>query len=319
VEIRQSCDEFALLCTQIGTAKKKNKLSQSLIEALNVEAFIWDWQGYKKGLAFDARIVELEDIKSVYGDANLSRKLAKQIGKLELFNWQVNIRTAARRGKITQAQIMRLKGLGVWFDKGEGSFHDLHDEMESWFEVNGHSNLPTSHPLYPAQALLRREYRNDALSPIKKAMLDKLDFDPNWKAGEASIQARVNGIIAYHDDHGSFEGLQHAGHVKTQVRQDYLHDRLTDDQIAALESRGFEWSERKVRESVPEKVMRLLKFYREHGHMYVPYDHELGAAVNNLRTKYNRDEMPEQDVALLNAIGFPWDGRSGAAVRRKAA
>ena len=72
---------------------------------------------------------------------------------------------------------------------------------------------------------------------------------------------------------------------------------------------GFKWRDRAVRRDIYTIVAELVAFKDEHGHMAVPATHDLGATVNNLRSKFNRGDMPENEVAILTAIGFPFDGR----------
>ena len=310
IEIRESGDSFAKMCVNLVAAHKRGSLTQAQIETLNSVAFIWNWREVSKNLEFDKRIAQCEEVAKLHGEAYLTRSTAKALGKSELFNWQVNIRTAARRAEIRPDQIEKLIGLGVMVQRGDRGFEKLHAALKESYDTHGHCNLDTSSKHYPALLKARRDYLAGALDASRKAKLDAVAFDPHWTPLAASLEKHMDAAVNYWCDHeGSLEGFGLTGNHQQSLRYHYAQGQLSSDQVRTLEAMGFKWRDRAERRDIYGMVSDLLAFKEKHGHMVVPATDELGNTVNYLRSKFNRGDMPENEVAILTAIGFPFDGR----------
>ncbi len=155
---------------------------------------------------------------------------------------------------------------------------------------------------------LKKRYKAGDLNPNQKAKLDALGFNPDEGGLVFTMKCYVDDAVAYYDKHGSWEGIcHHDKSLKQNLKMNKAKNNLSEEQIEALESRGFEWTERSKREGALVKAARLLEYKRAHGDFSkVQADPELQDAVNYIRSKYNREEMPTDEVALFESIGFTW-------------
>ena len=312
IEIRDSADDWAKLCSQLSTAKNYGKLSNEDVQRLNVTGFIWDWKTFKRHRTWESWFKRLEDYVKENGNPNINRRGSAD---QTLANWVWTQRQLAKKGEITPEQITKLKNLGVWMDKSEMCFSEVYPVLEAWNALTGDCNLPTTHPDYVKFARIRRQYREGNLSAPMKAKMDKLNFDPYWKANEVKVQKLVDRAIAYYDETGTWDGFNKVDYLQTQIREHFKANTLKPTQISELAIRGFAWRERKSRQTVDDRIELYKQFKAEHGHLYIPYNHPLGDSVNFYRSKYNRGEMSAEDIAKFNAIDFPWNGEGGQKVR----
>ena len=116
-------------------------------------------------------------------------------------------------------------------------------------------------------------------------------------------------------------GLCLGSWITTQrlVRAGRQAGRLTEEQIARLDSIGMVWTNRL--ETAWERNFRYAQaYYQEHGDLLVPVKYvtedgfKLGKWISNLRDQYANGEkrtvLTEERVARLNAIGMQWDAHS---------
>lgn len=72
-----------------------------------------------------------------------------------------------------------------------------------------------------------------------------------------------------------------------KTRALYKKGKLSDDQIQQLEGIGFRWNLQSVYEEIwNDNFEALVAYYKEHGTIDVPEDHELISFVRNSRRHY---------------------------------
>ena len=117
------------------------------------------------------------------------------------------------------------------------------------------------------------------------------------------------------------DGLCLGSWITTQrlVRSGRQAGRLTEEQIARLDSIGMVWTNRL--ETAWERNFRYAEaYYKEHGDLLVPVKYvtadgfKLGKWISNLRNQRANGEqrtvLTEERIARLNAIGMQWDAVS---------
>jgi hypothetical protein len=119
--------------------------------------------------------------------------------------------------------------------------------------------------------------------------------------------------------------------VRYQPRQQGKESKLTDDNIAELESMGFLWNlqtskpkdkRTKFEDACFDQRVQELKAYRDtNGHCGVPTRYEpnkaLGCWVNKVRTQYKwrgqgkKTSLTDARISKLENLGFVWNGNEG--------
>lgn len=160
--------------------------------------------------------------------------------------------------------------------------------------------------------------RDGVLEPEKVELLNRLSF--NWNPRETNWRGAYLELVKFQKRFGHCRVPQNwkennslAHWVKTQ-RLDYAKGELHGDRIALLEKIGFEW---KVGIGTwDERFADLCAFKERFGHTRVkvkwPENPLLGAWVVSQRYKRRKNELGDEYVERLNAIGFDWDGRTAA-------
>ncbi len=116
-------------------------------------------------------------------------------------------------------------------------------------------------------------------------------------------------------------GLCLGSWITTQrlVRSGRQAGRLTEEQIARLDSIGMVW-ENRLETAWERHFKQAEAYYQEHGDLLVPVKYvtadgfKLGKWISNLRDQYANGEkrtvLTEERVQRLNAIGMQWDAHS---------
>jgi len=120
----------------------------------------------------------------------------------------------------------------------------------------------------------------------------------------STIQPKIP-TIGWSKELGGWVAKQRAHHKK---KAKYM----TEDRIQMLNSIGFEWE---VRVGWDERLEELKQFKKKNGHCNVPSNYKanphLGQWVHNQRKAYKkkgcRTEITEDQIELLNGIGFSWN------------
>lgn len=103
--------------------------------------------------------------------------------------------------------------------------------------------------------------------------------------------------------------------TQRRVRAGKVIGNLSTEQIARLDALDMEWECGSTR-SWNRGYEALKKYKEEHGDVDVNAkyinedDYALGKWVSNLRSKYKRGELPQEQIETLEALGMIWDKHS---------
>ena len=133
-------------------------------------------------------------------------------------------------------------------------------------------------------------------------------------------------LLDYNERHGTVRVPRQDEELGSWVdrqRTYYRMNKLSEEQVALLESVGFEWHINNPRQVVPkhyamahhdsqfdEMMAKLRAFKQEHGHCRVPRcykDSKLANWVKNRRSEKKREVLSKERVAKLDEIGFEWE------------
>ena len=145
------------------------------------------------------------------------------------------------------------------------------------------------------------EERREAMQPALNASKPKSD---------ASWTAKFNKLAAYQAEHGDLSppvGHELYPWINNQ-RTAKKNNKLSDERIGLLESKGFEWNANDAKWTA--KFDKLAAFQAVNGNLNVPKGHELYAWTYNQRTAKNNpkstNKISDEKIGLLDGLGFEW-------------
>lgn len=216
----------------------------------------------------------------------------------------------------------------------------LRREMEARWEVlcqaaadaaakEGTLELPRSYTIHSGvpvgkwlelQRQVQAGQRPGRLTAEQAAKLEKLGIRWNhrleaaWEKGFASAQK-------YRTEHGDLlvpvryrdKNDFALGEWIVYNRQRYLGGNLTQNRIERLEAIGMVWS---TSNDLWEQNYAATQYYLEHGDLEVPIKYEtpsgfgLGVWLGAQRAAHKAGELPQEQVARLDALGMDWTNRN---------
>lgn len=217
----------------------------------------------------------------------------------------------------------------------------LRREMEARWEVlcqaaadaaakEGTLELPRSYTIHSGvpvgkwlelQRQVQAGQRPGRLTVEQAAKLEKLGIRWNhrletaWEKGFASAQK-------YRTEHGDLlvpvryrdKNDFALGEWIVYNRQRYLGGNLTQNRIERLEAIGMVWST--SNDLWEQNYAAATQYYLEHGDLEVPIKYEtpsgfgLGVWLGAQRAAHKADELPQEQVARLDALGMDWTNRN---------
>ena len=358
VNILSSDEDKSLLgwVHYVRGAYYKEELSDEQIAQLEEIGLDWGPAPPKKR-TWDEFYEALGRYVQANGDANVPYMYADDRG---LGRWVAKQKDLYKNKSLEDARIQKLEALH--FDwtvtssrksrtKPKRTWEEDFEALRVFYEANGHCN-PTS--MYTEQPDLylwvvrqRDNFHKEKLSPEHVELLNTLgNFD--WNGPRKYIYSKEEVWYAYFKQLEAFQ--REHGHCGTidkfpedsslmdwMSRQHilYLKRRLTEDQVAQLESIGFAWrydieidddedddeDDRKMpsrsrRSSAGPRVTwnKQLQYLEDFKDAYnsfnVPkaYDPKLAEWVKNQRKAFHKGSgITEDKVEKLNAIGFTWE------------
>ena len=217
----------------------------------------------------------------------------------------------------------------------------LRREMEARWEVlcqaaadaaakEGTLELPRSYTIHSGvpvgkwlelQRQVQAGQRSGRLTAEQTAKLEKLGIRWNhrletaWEKGFASAQK-------YRTEHGDLlvpvryrdKNDFALGEWIVYNRQRYLGGNLTQNRIERLEAIGMVWST--SNDLWEQNYAAATQYYLEHGDLEVPIKYEtpsgfgLGVWLGAQRAAHKAGELPQEQVARLDALGMDWTNRN---------
>jgi hypothetical protein len=132
-----------------------------------------------------------------------------------------------------------------------------------------------------------------------------------WDSQNAKWMEKYKLLVAYKKRHTStkYKKIPKLGSWVLTQRQLYKNNELSQEQINHLESIGFIWSVYDAKWTAMYHI--LVEYKKQHkGSTTVPIrytkDPSLGKWVCKQRCVYNKGNLSEKRLKLLNAINFVW-------------
>ena len=241
--------------------------------------------------------------------------------------WLVNFRMSHRRGDLSDGVVVRAEALGIdWNPRGDRTWEYL-DRLEGseFFREHGHINVPIATVLDGWKAgkwlaNFRMSHRRGDLSDGVVARAESLGID--WVPGRSRLDEYLDRLEGseFFREHGHInvptptvlDGWK-AGNWLNSFRQKHRRGDLSGGVVARAEALGIDW---KPLDRAGEYLDRLegSEFFREHGHINVPYSLVLdgwnvGMWSSQFRKKYRHGELSVETIARAEALGIDWNPR----------
>ena len=304
----------------------KNKLSEESIAALDALGFDWDpfETDFQEGLTALRQYIERE------GHARVPRGHKEPVDgrPFSLGNW-VNARRS-KKNNLSDERIAELDALDFDWDPFETAYQENLTALRQYIERDKHSRVPQRHKERVDGRLFgigkwvshrRTEKKNDELSDERIAELDALGFD--WDPLETDFQEGLTALRQF---------VEREGHARMpRSHKESVDERpfslgvwvknrrnrkkgLSEEHIAALDALGFDWDP--LESAYQEGLTALRQYVEREGHARVPDSHKesvdgtlfsLGGWVKERRSEKKNDELSEERITVLDALGFDWD------------
>lgn len=280
--------------------------------------------------SWEDKFTELLAFQAAHGHCDVPHRGG---GYDKLSTWCFNQRTAWRAGELSEDRVRRLDALSFrWASARKASGASQagpvarRSRQQRWAEhLVELRNFLTNNGRFPRHGdghlcswvVAQRRHR-DRLTVQQVAALDALGFD--WKPSKgrnpgarAAWRNRCDQVVAFKAAAGRFpyQAEGPLGHWVSVQRRSRAH--LTEQQIAALDEVGFDWSPHET--AWGSKYVELVAFKGAHGHLELPAAdpglQQLRAWVSTQRTLKRTGKLSAERMERLDAMGFKWIMREG--------
>ncbi|MBF8981938.1 Helicase associated domain protein [Lutibacter sp. B2] len=288
----------------------KKLLTNEQIRKLNDLGFVWD----NKKERWDRMFTELVEFKEEHGHCDVPTRYDKN---KPLANW-IHIQRQSRN-KLTKEQIDKLNHIGFIWDKSFKRWKEKYEMLKKFKEVNGHCKVENIDEEFKGLAkwLKNQKINKGNLDKIKLELLNELNIEWDFEVNE-----EINRILTYWDE-GYLKLLIHQernNHIRISNKENYklyewvnrlrkYKEFLSNEIINKLDEIGFDWD--------PQKTAWMKKFFELKQYKKVSDNIEI-SLDKNVRKKNillylwvrelreNIKKLTEEQVDLLNSIGFVW-------------
>lgn len=268
---------------------------------------------------------QLAAFKEQFGHCNVSScGTNPQLGA-----WVVAQRNRRTKGALTDEQIARLDSLGfVWNwqeQKGQETWMKWYRELEAYVREHGNPHVPRTHANTKLASwvwIQRGMRREDGVEPRNLtneqiALLDKLHF--RWDARGDKWVEMLERLRHFKEQHGHCEvGLvvdadeALLGWVRQQ-RSLLASGGIAPERKTRLDELEFSWNGEIADRKWSEMYQSLKEYHTLHGNADVPHgwkkDLKLAAWVSQQRQRRKSGLIADQQLRLLDEIGFTWQHR----------
>lgn len=296
----------------IKFSKKQGVLSHEHESQLNKIGFVWD----PDSKVWEMRFKEFQEFKKLHGHCLIPVNYPEN---QQLKSWVINQRIKYKQGKMSEAQVCRLKDIGFLFDKFGSDWEARFNELQEFKKLYGHCNVPQRYTVFPKLGIWLNKQRLDkkrgkvTLTAEKVSRLDKLGFI--WDPLESAWDDRFNKLKAFKEKYGHCnaqkrdqENRELGIWVATQ-RKAKKSDKIDNKHVNLLDALGFSWEP--YDDTWDRRFSELQEFKKVHGHCNVPRSYpvnpQLDLWIRRQRNYLGQDKLEAEKVQRLEELGFVWE------------
>ncbi|HEY5234430.1 MAG TPA: Helicase associated domain protein, partial [Verrucomicrobiae bacterium] len=280
--------------------------------------------------SWDMWFGKLKAFKERFGHCNVETDWEEDPA---LAGWVSAQRTRRNKGSLYPERIRLLDELGFVWDfqtqKGQKTWMKWYRELEAYASEHGNPHVTRSYAntKLASWVWIQRQRRKGTYKPNGKdfdvmtaeqiGLLDKLSF--RWDAHEEKWSENFEKLKKFTGEHGHCEvGLESNGDEQLADwthRQRWLckRGRLNAERKSMLETIGFKWNAEAIDLKWHEMFERLKEYHSSNGDANVPYgwkeNRKLAAWVSNQRERRKHSTLSDEEIKLLDSLGFTWKSR----------
>ncbi len=312
-------------------------LEQDKIDKLNLIKF-----KFRLRKTFNESYELAKEYYETYGNLRVPYNYITLDG-FNLSMWIFNIRSLYKKGKLDSAKIDMLNKIGMIWNPIR-SWNESYDIAVKYFNIYGNLDLEEDYIVDDFSLLdwlnYQRKLKLDSkLSKQKQELLDKLNF--NWSLEQDVVLEKLDWYGMYElakkyfleyknlkvkRGFRTFDGITHddngyrLGAWISRQRNFKKNNKLTSEQIKALDGINMIWNENIVYKTWDESYEIAKKFYMTFGHLsvgtgfktidgcsYIEDGYDLGSFIYLQRKKYDRNLLSDEQISKLDAIGMIWN------------
>eukprot|EP00804_Cyclotella_cryptica_P020157 CCRYP_014932-RB/>CCRYP_014932-RB protein AED:0.07 eAED:0.07 QI:215/0.81/0.75/1/0.63/0.58/12/3112/737 len=291
---------------------------------------------------WELRFQELCEYKREYGDCNVPSSFAYRY-KPSLGAWVKRMRGLHNAGKLDHEKVMRLSQIGFDFFpsdtptiKSSVRWNASFRHLKSYKDKHGNLEVPNGYRPVPGGKQLdqwilrqRRLFKEDKLPVelIKKLEMLGLNLKgrgrPFGYESSESWEQSYHELSKYHEKFGHtdvpevFQSNLSLGVWVKKQRKLYKMGALHQDRVQKLSEIGFLFHRKENASSITPwetRVSELKAFKDANGHVDVPKSYalnlSLGIWIRNQRLAYSEGKLSENQVKILNDLGFDFTVKS---------
>lgn len=247
--------------------------------------------------------------------------------------WLVSLRMT-RIGKsrldLSEDKIRRLDEIGMeWGDRNENRWMQSYAEAKRYYEKNGNLKIPTDYvtengvQLERRVRLQKRKYNSADKNPRRAALLTQIGVELNcidpwaWNFELLERYREQYGNVNVPRKYETAENICLGRWL--YVQQKALADgKLPADRAEKLLKLGVKPTD-SLQERWQKKYRLAAQYFEENGTLDIPEGYvspdgvRLGLWIKNQRSIYQRGEMPEERIRLLEKLQIDWDEKRKSA------
>lgn len=288
------------------TIKARGVLPLTRKQKLDSLGFDWD----PRITMWENMYVQLVAFKNTFGNCLVPNK------------WKTNLKLGTwvgvqrwRSEALSEDRRKRLNDLGFEWDPKTAEWNRMFNQLVNYKTKHGNCLIPRGgkHSKLSLWVLHVRHSKTHLL-PTQIEKLNELEFD--WNPYATVWEQKFKALAEYKKIYGNclvpqqYKNDPKLGTWVGTLR--WRRDRLSPEQVARLNSLGFEWNPKQGFWDM--MFCKLEEYYQNYGNALVPYywdkDPQLGKWVSAQRGRAS--SLSKEQVEKLNRIGFEWHPRKAA-------
>lgn len=307
------------------------KLSEEQIELLEALKINWDPKN-----VYPQLIQGLLEYKAKHGDMKVPQgskvypQLARQVFRLRrikrhgviLPNGDISLKEG---GRLPKWVVDKLNSEGFEWSVSHADWDDRFEELKSYFNENGHSNVKQSEniSLYYWCYKQRREQKNLEQDEIQKLKSVDFVFEIHKRNEDDIFLERIIELKEYFEKYKTFQFSNDDSENRslknwlTRVRKNFSEGKLAVDKIELLKSISYNLEDlNNDNEAWAEKFEQLKAYYNEHKIFAFPKSEQYSSLRSWLqyqRVLNKQDKLQPERKTLIEGLGYSF-GKNYAGV-----
>ena len=299
---------------------KAGDLTKDKIEKLESIGMIWQVFDDKEDTMLAASKAYYEKNGNLLVPYNFKTADGKPLGI-----WIKNCRLRYANKKLSLEQIKALESIGMIWNTYDNVWNRMYPEAQKYYQENGNLLVPFKYEISSDKKLgiwiseCRGKYKDGKLSQEQIEALENIGMI--WNIKKYQWNKMYSAAKEYYETHGNLlipygyktKNGDALGNLVSDWRRLYGENKLSQEQINALEQIGMVW---KINKVGWDELYELLKEYKnEYGNILVPSNYvapngiKLGNFIATCRANYANNKLSASRISALENLGMIWNTR----------